>query len=103
MNLVERPHPTCILRLPSVIDRTGLSRSTLYQRISSGTFPKQVSLGRHAVGWIETEVDLWIADRVAERSRAQTLGFGALRAKEAAIDARRLKLVSTPSLALAAH
>ncbi|MFH0341122.1 MAG: helix-turn-helix transcriptional regulator [Chromatiales bacterium] len=39
--------------------RTGLSRTTLYLRIFKGTFPLQVKLGgRHAVGWIESEIGL---------------------------------------------
>ena len=40
-----------ILRLPEVKKSTGLSRSTIYLRISQGTFPKPVCLGRRAVGW----------------------------------------------------
>jgi len=39
-----------ILRLPSVIELTGLSRSSIYAQIAHGTFPKQVSLGARAVG-----------------------------------------------------
>jgi prophage regulatory protein len=45
-----------ILRLRSVIDRTGLSRSSIYLRISQGTFPRQVSLGARAVGWRESDI-----------------------------------------------
>ncbi|MDR3411824.1 MAG: AlpA family phage regulatory protein, partial [Formivibrio sp.] len=43
-----------ILRLPNVLDRTGLSRSTVYQRVSEGRFPRPVSLGDRAVGWVES-------------------------------------------------
>jgi prophage regulatory protein len=57
-----------ILRLPTVLDRTGLSRSTVYQRVAEGKFPKSVSLGARAVGWIEAEVDEWIACQI-EQSR----------------------------------
>ena len=62
---------TVILRLPAVKLRTGLSRSTIYLRIAQGTFPAPVSLGAHAVGWIESEVDEWLARRIAE-SRSRT-------------------------------
>ena len=48
---------TKILRLPNVKSRTGLSRSTIYLRVSEGSFPAPVSLGGRAVGWIEAEVD----------------------------------------------
>ena len=44
--------------------RTGLSRSTIYLKMKNGEFPTQVSLGPRAVGWLEAEVDRWIASRV---------------------------------------
>ena len=59
---------TTILRLPQVKARTGLSRSTIYLRISEGTFPKPVSLGDRAVGWIELEIQEWLNQRI-ESSR----------------------------------
>jgi len=56
-----------ILRLGSVIDITGLSRSTIYLRISEGTFPKQVSLGARAIGWRQEDIQTWL-DNLAEKS-----------------------------------
>jgi len=69
-NTMERHDmkPESILRLPDVLGRTGLSRSTLYARISEGLFPTPIALGRRAVGWLESEIDDWIARRV-EASR----------------------------------
>lgn len=52
------------LRLPEVIAKVGLSKSTIYAMIKAGTFPKQRKLGTRASGWIEEEVDAWIASRV---------------------------------------
>ena len=60
---------TKILRLPEVKNRTGLSRSTVYLRISEGRFPTPVSLGDRAVGWLESEIEQWVLDRI-EASRA---------------------------------
>ena len=57
-----------ILRLPGVKARTGLSRSTIYLRISEGSFPKPVSLGGRAVGWIEAEINDWLNQQI-ETSR----------------------------------
>ncbi len=62
---------TQILRLPEVRSRTGLSRSTLYLRMSQGSFPKPVSLGGRTVGWVESEINDWIAQRI-ESSRNST-------------------------------
>jgi len=61
---------TSILRLPDVKARTGLSRSTIYLRVSEGAFPAPVSLGGRAVGWIEAEIDEWLAERVEESRKA---------------------------------
>ena len=57
--------PIRILRLPDVLARTGLSRSTIYVRLAEGSFPKPVQLGGRAVGWIESDVDTWIRERIA--------------------------------------
>jgi prophage regulatory protein len=57
-----------ILRLPTVKARTGLSRSTIYLRMSEGTFPAPISLGSRAVGWIEQEINDWLAQQI-ETSR----------------------------------
>ena len=57
-----------ILRLPNVKASTGLSRSTIYLRISQGTFPKPVKLGGRAVGWVQTEVQEWLQQQI-EASR----------------------------------
>jgi prophage regulatory protein len=56
--------PLKILRRDQVEERTGLSRSTIYERVKSGTFPAPISLGAKAVGWLESEVDRWITDRI---------------------------------------
>lgn len=53
-----------ILRLPTVKLRTGLSRSTIYLRMSEGCFPLPISLGGRAVGWIESEVNDWIDQQI---------------------------------------
>ena len=60
------------LRLPEVLARTGLSRSTIYVRLEQGRFPRPVSLGSRAVGWVEAEVDEWMRERIAaSRSNAE--------------------------------
>lgn len=56
-----------VLLRPEVENMTGLSRSTIYQRMAAGAFPKPVRLGPQRVGWISTEISQWIEDRVTER------------------------------------
>lgn len=62
---------TNILRLPAVIARTGLSRSSLYKRISENTFPPPRSLGGRAVGFFESDVDDWL-NKLATKSKANS-------------------------------
>jgi len=58
-----------ILRLRAVLARTGLTRSMAYALLKEGRFPKPINLGTRAVGWLESEIDGWIAERVqASRS-----------------------------------
>jgi len=63
-----------ILRLPAVQARTGLSRSTIYLRISEGSFPKPIALGGRAVGWIEAEINDWLNRQIAASRKAAREG-----------------------------
>jgi len=49
-----------IIRLPRTIQKTGLSRSTIYALLSRGEFPKQIKLSPRTMGWLEADIDLWI-------------------------------------------
>jgi len=57
-----------ILKRPEVQHRTSLSRSHLYQLIKNGEFPRQISLSTNgrAVGWLETDIEAWLEQRIAE-------------------------------------
>ncbi|HSB98259.1 MAG TPA: AlpA family transcriptional regulator [Spongiibacteraceae bacterium] len=59
-----------ILRRKEVEARTGLSRSTIYKRIAEGTFPASVPLGDRAVGWVESEVENFLAGCITQRDSA---------------------------------
>lgn len=61
-----------IIRRKQVEARIGLSRSTIYEGVNAGTFPKPIRLGAQSVGWIESEIEQWICDRIeASRSASQ--------------------------------
>lgn len=57
-----------IIRLRTVLSRTGLSRTTLYRKIAEGTFPRQVKISVHGAGWHESAVNRWIADPIGYRT-----------------------------------
>lgn len=52
------------IKLKEVQQLTGLSRSSIYQYIQDGTFPKQIAIGLRAVAWIEIEIHDWINQRI---------------------------------------
>lgn len=56
-----------VLRLPAVLDKTGLARATVYSHIAQGAFPAPIKLGARASGWIEAEVDDWLSARIIAR------------------------------------
>lgn len=60
-------NPDRIIRLKTVLDRTGLSRSTVYRKIAEGTFPSQIRISVHGAGWHESAVNRWIEDPVGWR------------------------------------
>ncbi|WP_316177717.1 MULTISPECIES: helix-turn-helix transcriptional regulator [unclassified Bradyrhizobium] len=61
--------PERIIRLKTVLVRTGLSRSTIYRKIAEGTFPAQLKISSNGTGWRESEVGRWIADPVLWRPK----------------------------------
>ena len=56
-----------VLRLKDVKEKTGLGRSSIYDYMKEGTFPKSIKLGERAVGWVADEVDLWLRKRLEAR------------------------------------
>jgi prophage regulatory protein len=66
-----------ILRLPAVVRMTGLARSAIYRMEAAGQFPQRIKLGLRAVGWIESEVQAWLAARANGRSAANPYAVAA--------------------------
>ncbi len=56
-----------ILRLPQVMDQTGLPCSTIYRLMNEGQFPKPIPLMKRCVGWLDNEINDWIQSRIALR------------------------------------
>ena len=54
-----------ILRLPEVMNNTGLARSTIYKMLAAKSFPIQISLGAKSVGWLESDIQSWIEDKIS--------------------------------------
>ena len=60
--------PVRLLRLPGVLGRVGLGRSTWYAMIAAGQAPQPCRLGQRLVAWVEPEIDEWVNARIAERT-----------------------------------
>lgn len=63
--------PDRIIRLKTVLSRTGLSRSTIYRKINEGTFPPQIRISIHGAGWRESDINRWIDDPVGWRAKRE--------------------------------
>ena len=59
--------PMQMLRMPAVIQRTGLSRSTIYALAAEGKFPRQIRVSECTAAWLSSEVDDYLAERIAMR------------------------------------
>ncbi|MGR3980483.1 AlpA family transcriptional regulator [Pseudoalteromonas sp. 1181_04] len=59
-----------LIKLKEVIEKTSLGRSTIYEFMTKGIFPKQVPLGAKSVAWLESEVDDWIMERIGQRDNS---------------------------------
>ena len=59
--------PDKILRMRTVLERTGLSRATIYRKMRDGTFPSKVQISEHCRGWRQSAINRWIADPVSYR------------------------------------
>jgi prophage regulatory protein len=66
-----------VLRLQAVVRTTGLGRSTIYRMEAAGQFPQRIKLGLRAVGWIESEVQAWLAARANGRDAAKPYAVAA--------------------------
>ncbi|MBB2973107.1 AlpA family phage regulatory protein [Mesorhizobium sp. RMAD-H1] len=62
------PAPDRIIRLNTVLSRTGLSRSTIYRKIAEGTFPAQLKISINGAGWKESDINRWVDNPVAWRA-----------------------------------
>ncbi|HYF47910.1 MAG TPA: AlpA family transcriptional regulator [Planctomycetota bacterium] len=54
-----------ILRLPEVLQKTGISETTQWRLERAGKFPRRVNLGGRMVGWRLSEIHAWMAERTA--------------------------------------
>lgn len=57
------PRTTRILRLNQVTEAIGLSRASIYRLMKMDRFPKSITIGIKAVGWVESEIEMWITER----------------------------------------
>jgi prophage regulatory protein len=62
--------PRRMLRLPTVEERTGISRSSIYRAMEKDGFPRPARVGRRAVAWVESEVEGWIERKLMARGGA---------------------------------
>lgn len=65
MNARETSEEITFLRLPQVKATTGLSKTSIYEKIKANAFPLPVPIGKRAVGWVASEIRQWAENQVA--------------------------------------
>jgi prophage regulatory protein len=68
MNSVDR-----VLRLPELMNRLGLGRSAIYRALREGSFPRPIKITPRASGWLQSEVDAWLAARITQREESTAI------------------------------
>ena len=58
-----------VIKLKEVLAKTSLGKTTLYALLKQSQFPKPISLGQRAVGWIESDIDSWILEKIRARDQ----------------------------------
>lgn len=71
MNMTESKMTPRIIRKPELLSILGLSDPTVYRMEKAGKFPKRLRLGGNSCGWLQSEVEGWIAERAAARSESR--------------------------------
>jgi prophage regulatory protein len=69
---VARTGPIRILRLAQVIEATGLGKTKIYELQAAGQFPMRVQITSHSVGWVEEEIQAWLAHRIESRTSSSS-------------------------------
>jgi len=64
--------PIRMLRLPQVIDATGLGKTKIYELQGQGDFPMRVKITAHSVAWVEEDIQAWLAARIQANSTQNT-------------------------------
>jgi prophage regulatory protein len=64
------PTPNQMLRLPTVMQLTGLARSTIYALMADNKFPRQIKVSENTAAWLASEIDHYLAERIALRDAA---------------------------------
>lgn len=67
---LEGANPTRVMRLTEVCHTVGAKKSTVYLWISKGTFPKPLRLGPRTVGWLTSDIAMWLDERISARKVA---------------------------------
>lgn len=63
------PTTTRLLRMPTVQQMTGFSRTEIYKRMKEGTFPQSIKLGKRSIAWSAATIEAWIQDLEKEANK----------------------------------
>lgn len=70
---MEQKDKLALIRLSEVVSRTGYCKQWIYKLIKENKFPSQVKIGSRSVAFVESEVEHWIANKIAESRSGEVL------------------------------
>lgn len=75
MNFSNEPKAQTLrlIRRKEVQAKTGFGASSIYAEMAKGNFPKPIQISERRVAWLESEIDAWIAERVASRTSIEKM------------------------------
>ena len=79
------------ISVAEVLDRIGFSRTHLYRKINTGSFPKPVPLGSQKVAFLESEIIQWMEERLQARELHEGAEFRRERAKKSVSQTRHVQ------------
>ena len=67
----KMPQAERFIKLPEVMNKTGLGRSSIYRKMNTGDFPRSIQLNKNNIVWLESEVNAWMQAQIEKRNQKE--------------------------------
>lgn len=67
----KMPQAERFIKLPEVMNKTGLGQSSIYRKMNTGDFPRSIQLNKNNIVWLESEVNAWMQAQIEKRNQKE--------------------------------